>query len=264
MNKKDLHPACSATPVDQKLVAQLVESIRELGQLISIVRVNGKTYDGKHRELACKQLGIPARYVDYTLPEGLSAGATAHALNTIRRHQTARERREAEIVLLKMKPHLSDREIGRATGRSHASVGKTRSTMTAGGQIDQVAGRVGSDGKTYRPKTFVPKDGKGVEIPAPLRPIFADKWLTRRVGIAEQLLRKADAELVELDRWEDESGANLYLPLDKIRESYHQVAHLMRAIKLSEQSAAPFCVCATCTGDGCSKCKQMGWLPFSG
>lgn len=73
-----------------KQQAELVRSIRTLGQLVPIVRYKGTIIDGRKRLVACRELGIEPVVID--LPENGSPAEYAEGFNLIRTHYNASQR----------------------------------------------------------------------------------------------------------------------------------------------------------------------------
>lgn len=108
-SKKNPTPHTSATsealtkllavlPIKPDLVGELALSIAALGLLEPIKRINGAIIDGRHRELACRQVGVQPRYVDISLitqkvpADGDAMAELFVAHNVIRNHLSLGER----------------------------------------------------------------------------------------------------------------------------------------------------------------------------
>ena len=98
----------------------------------------GNVLDGYHRLRICEELGIK------DFPKVIRAGMTeveklthARKLNMARRQLTGDQKRELIRDQLKATPEQSDRQIAKALGVSHATVGSQRRELESIGQIDQ-------------------------------------------------------------------------------------------------------------------------------
>jgi hypothetical protein len=72
-------------PLGDDEFAALVEDIREYGQRVPIVLVDGVLVDGRHRLRACEQLGIEPKVRHLTLAEAVAAAAASALCFTRRR-----------------------------------------------------------------------------------------------------------------------------------------------------------------------------------
>jgi ParB-like chromosome segregation protein Spo0J len=85
MPRIDFHPYCEALPeMEPEEFAELMNDISGSGQLEPIVIFDGKILDGRHRYLACLELGIEPRFKAYDSPD--SPLDYVISLNLKRRH----------------------------------------------------------------------------------------------------------------------------------------------------------------------------------
>ena len=127
----------------------------------------GNVLDGYHRLRICEELGIK------DFPKVIRAGMTeveklthARKLNMARRQLTGDQKRELIRDQLKATPEQSDRQIAKALGVSHATVGSQRRELESIGQIDQ-SSRCTKDGRIYpatRKPPVIQQDDTGLDI----------------------------------------------------------------------------------------------------
>ena len=80
----ELHPFCKLfPPMGPEAYQELVEDIKERGQLAPIIEFEGMILDGRHRWLACQELGVEPYIEEY---EGTDALGYVVSLNLKRRH----------------------------------------------------------------------------------------------------------------------------------------------------------------------------------
>jgi protein gp37/ParB-like chromosome segregation protein Spo0J len=85
MPRIDFHPYCEALPeMEPEEFAELMNDISGSGQLEPIVMFDGKILDGRHRYMACLELGIEPRFRAYDSPD--SPLDYVISLNLKRRH----------------------------------------------------------------------------------------------------------------------------------------------------------------------------------
>jgi hypothetical protein len=122
-----------------------------------IVRVNSRNktevVDGATRLRIVAELaeeGVRVRWHMSFQEDGLKpqeAEAKAYKLNVLRRHLTPEQRREYIAKVLKDKPQRSNRQVAAQTGTDHKTVGAVRVKLEATGEIPQLKGTEGRDGK---------------------------------------------------------------------------------------------------------------------
>jgi hypothetical protein len=82
------------------------------------------------------------------------------SLNVHRRHLTPDQRDEVIAKVLKAKPELSNRQIGKLTKADHHKIAKARHRAEATGEVSPVEKTIGADGKARpatKPKPATPK-----------------------------------------------------------------------------------------------------------
>lgn len=88
----EIHPdANTVRMMDQAEFAALREDIREHGQLVPATICQGKLLDGRNRQRACIELGIPLR-VENAGDSDVDTVAMVYSLNVTRRHLNTAER----------------------------------------------------------------------------------------------------------------------------------------------------------------------------
>jgi ParB-like chromosome segregation protein Spo0J len=132
--------------------AALKASVAAHGVLVPVVRdERGRTIDGRAREKAARELGVP----DY--PVRSVSGLTAErqwemhlALNVQRRQLSGKQKREYIAAALRHAPDLSDRWLGAMCAVDGKTVAAVRRELEARAEIPQVRRFRGKDGKSYR------------------------------------------------------------------------------------------------------------------
>lgn len=88
-------------PMSAEEYAQLIDSIREHGQLEPVVLFEGQILDGRHRYQACQQLGIEPILREYSYEDdGPSPATFSLVKNTHRRHLTTSQRAMVAAAIL--------------------------------------------------------------------------------------------------------------------------------------------------------------------
>lgn len=167
------HPAANVFPmIEGDWMEDLVEDIQANGirEPVSLWRdpASGRTLtlDGRNRFQAAELGGlalmqVPVRWVETDDPFGFVMSA-----NVIRRHLSLRQRREAAAALIALDPTRSDRQIAKATGVSHPTVGKVRREMEESGDAVRVTTRTDTLGRVQP----VPEPSRTYPDPAELQP----------------------------------------------------------------------------------------------
>lgn len=119
--------------------------------------------DGFHRFTAAQNLGLSAVPVEVVAaPADGDLHALAFFSNVAHgRPLSLADRRAFAERILRLEPHLANREIARRSGLSANTVGAIRGQLEESAQIEQTAERVGQGGYVYRPRR---EDG---ELPKP-------------------------------------------------------------------------------------------------
>jgi ParB-like chromosome segregation protein Spo0J len=127
----------------------LKADIAERGVMVAVdVDEFGVILDGHHRARACRELGINDCPV--SVRSGLTGGekrSFARKANVLRRHLTREQVRELIGAQLRETPEWSDRQVAKAIGVDHKTVGSVRFDLRATGEIPQLEKLVGADGK---------------------------------------------------------------------------------------------------------------------
>lgn len=145
------HPTSSLLPMATDAEYQAIkESIATFGSLQRvIVDESGNVIAGRLRKRACAELGVqcPTEVIAVTPDQ---SEQLAFELDFCRKHLSRDDKRNAAELLLKANPRNTDRQIGRACGLDHKTVGRIREDLEEEGELPQVEQRVGGDGKTYK------------------------------------------------------------------------------------------------------------------
>ena len=117
----------------------LKSSIAQFGSVQRvIVDEFGNVIAGRLRRRACKELGVQC-------PTEVISGLTeemkeqlAFELDFCRKQISRGQKRRAAELILRVNPRNTDREIGRACGMDHKTVGRIREELEGRGEIPQV------------------------------------------------------------------------------------------------------------------------------
>ena len=127
---------------------------------ITVYEVKGRYLlaDGFHRHAAAVLLGretIAAEVRTGTMTEALDFVASVNLFHGL--PLTRAERRRAVEVKMRIHHDWSDRRLAEELGVSRELVAKTRRNLVESGQVPNLPGRIGADGKTYS-SAGLPKD----------------------------------------------------------------------------------------------------------
>ena len=114
--------------------------------------------DGFHRHAAAVMLGrktIRAEVLEGSFVEALDFVASVNLFHGL--PLTRAERRRAVEVKMRIHHDWSDRRLAEELGVSRELVAKTRRNLIEAGQVPNLPGRIGADGKTYS-SAGLPKD----------------------------------------------------------------------------------------------------------
>lgn len=195
--------------MDDKDFAALVADIKANGQREPIVIFQGKILDGRHRALACKQLGIEPITKTF---DGDKAAAVllADSLNVHRRHLTREQRRELIVAELKRDPSQSDRAIAEKARVSPTSVGSARAELEATVQIGQSETRIGKNG-VEKPTTKRPR-GVGASKRTQEERVNEIRALAAAGNNIEQIAAAQGIGVQWVSRIMDSAGVKLAIP----------------------------------------------------
>lgn len=140
-------------PLTSEEYAGLKADIEKRGVQVPVIYdEEGFIIEGHNRVAICEELGI----TDF--PKEVKTGLSeqekrdlARALNVQRRQLSRTEKQEAVRDQLRETPEMSDRQIAKALGVDHKTVGAQRESLEGTGEIPQFNETVGADGKT-RPR----------------------------------------------------------------------------------------------------------------
>ncbi len=130
-----------------------LEAVAEAWPPLKVVR-RAEHYlliDGFHRFAAAQNLGLSEIAVEILeAPDDGDLQSLAFALNAAHgRPLTLADRRAFAARLLRSRPELSDREIGRRAGLVQPTVAKVRQELETQAQIAPAETRLGRDGRSY-------------------------------------------------------------------------------------------------------------------
>jgi ParB-like chromosome segregation protein Spo0J len=98
-SSKLLHPSTtllrSCISERPELLQEMIRSIKEVGQQVPIIKINGTVFDGNIRMAACESLGIKPKFVEIdseVVKSRRNAANVYVALNGVRRHLNDGER----------------------------------------------------------------------------------------------------------------------------------------------------------------------------
>lgn len=169
--------------------AELKADIAERGVMIPIeFDEQGNVLDGYHRLQICAELGIK----DY--PKVIRAGMTeaeklthARKLNIARRHLTTAQKQVLIREQLKETPEQSDRQIAKALGVDHKTIGVQRNEMKERGEIPHLETSTGADGKEY------PRIRKPVSV---FNPTKREERAMKKPEVIERMQKDGTSPLV--------------------------------------------------------------------
>ncbi len=150
----------------------LLESIRELGQLVPIlVDANGRIIDGHTRMRACRDLGLEpvTRVLEWVTTDD-QRQSLALVVNFARRQLPASAKRGVALAALLREPSSSNREIAVHAGVSHTLVNQLRRELEDTGALERVSSVVGGDGveRDVSPQRARAQSGTGRASPTGL------------------------------------------------------------------------------------------------
>lgn len=193
-----------------------------------IVDEVGTIISGRLRKRACTELGISCPAITIAGLTSQQKEQLAFELDHCRKNVTVEGKRRLARMLLLQSPATSDRDIGRAAGLDHKTVGKLRRGLEAGGEIPQVELRQGGDGKRYRfPRIVTFSDQEAQRAKVALQELngTAPKKLLH--------LRRAE-QLARLKRASERKAIRSQAPL--LPDDSIQILHSdFRAVQIDEQ-----------------------------
>ena len=141
----DIHPAANALPnMQADEFESLKADIKQHGLKCPVEVLDGQILDGRHRWLACEELGIECLVVDADL-NGQSPPEYVWSLNGERRHITASQLAAVAVELLpELKREAKERQRVRKGNQAGATVEKIPD-LSAGQSRDQAAAIVGAN-----------------------------------------------------------------------------------------------------------------------
>ena len=125
----------AASPdMDEAESRQLVEDIRENGQLVPIVKIGNEVVDGRKRLRACEELGIEPKVIDLS---GQDPEQLSYSLNILRTHYTTGQRAMFAARRANLAPRQKKSDL--AIARSEKPVTQAEAAGEAAVHISDVA-----------------------------------------------------------------------------------------------------------------------------
>lgn len=141
--------------------AALKASIGKFGVIYPAVYDRwGWLLDGRLRRQLAAELGVSCPTVTLGALDPADRRQLALDLDLCRKQSSRKGRRLTAQVLLKRSPSTSNRQIARAVGVDHKTIGNYRQEMESAGEIPHLDIREGEDGKTYRLPKIVAANGQ--------------------------------------------------------------------------------------------------------
>lgn len=141
------HPLSMAFPsMSAEDFASLVEDIRENGQRLPIVVLDGQALDGRHRLRACLQIGLPPVIEQF---KGDDPVAFVLSQNLHRRHLSASQRASAVVACNEWAPLGANQHAGRVGNIAHPQSEESVKAVTNAemAKLAQVGARTIKDAK---------------------------------------------------------------------------------------------------------------------
>jgi hypothetical protein len=170
--KFEFHPLADKFPLmESDELRKLANDIVVNGLMEKITLFEGKILDGRNRYRAC-QLAATVKdkkfkFVRTDFRElrcDVNPVAFVISANIHRRHLTAEQKRDLLATLIKLDPTKSNRQIAEQAKVSHHTVGEVREGLEATGQVAQLDGTTGKDGKKRKTRRKGGPKGKGKAI----------------------------------------------------------------------------------------------------
>ena len=245
--------------VDEAVVDEYAERMAE-GDLFPpiVVIFDGTDYwlaDGFHRLRAAKKrekAEIECRLFDGSQRDAVLVALKANSAHGLRR-SNADKLRAVKIVLADEEwSHKTNRWIANVCGVGHHFVETVRKQVGAEPTSPVSGGlpvaRLGQDGKTYLVRQSAGPRGENLDAveEALATAERFDRCLVRVKRLGDEIERVARGP----------GGTYLTELLEELREHIRLMAHQLAA-------ARPAARCHFCTGKGCDRCGQHGWLSAS-
>ena len=134
-------------PMTEAEFSDLVADIDKHSLRQEIDTWQGMILEGRHRALACQQLGIEPKYHERWFSDDDGARAYVISQNIHRRHLTVEQKRDVIAALLKANPSKSDLTIAKQAMTHHHAVANVRLEEEGRGNISHVEKRTDSKGR---------------------------------------------------------------------------------------------------------------------
>lgn len=230
----EVHPLADLLPrMTDEEFDYLVNGIRENGQRVRIVLYEGKVLDGRHRMLACEQLGIAPLVETYT---GDNPAAHVLALNVQRRHLSPTQRAMLATTFL---PALKEEARARqahgqtAPGRHAERSAPNGAERLPGRAAEEAAQIVGVAGRT------VERAARILEHAPDLAEQVRDGHLS--IGAADKEVTRRQVEQDEAPPLNARGALKVGPSIDTGKGQVQAAAHLRR-LKNVEATLAGWCM----------------------
>lgn len=257
-DKPQFHPLADKFDWMSKTEADsLVESIKDVGQLVPIQRYRGKILDGRHRYMACQKAGIKPVIND--LPDDVDPLKIVKALNLRRRQLT-----ESQLAIIASRlaqpdgnPPTGGTTVEKAAGavgvstRSVERANRVRRTASREQVKDVEEGRASLREVESKTKPKEKLDHTGYPIPEKVQ----EDW-ERALETGKRLAARCSDLKCEVDNGLTESDV-IFAEVNN-----GTVADLLNAFRVLNL-IKPYAVCPKCQGRNrkdCTCCKARGFV----
>ena len=235
MNNYPHHEAaCNDPMLEGDEYEQFKEDIKVNGQRVPIPVQNGFLIDGRNRQKACIELGIPAIYEEV---EG-DPYELNRSYNDHRRHLT-KEQRNAKIFRLRAEGK-STRQIAEEVGVSKTEVNRTINSTVPNGTVGQPTEVIGKDGKKRKAKasktTTHYTETQLDEVTELLRQGKGEAEIAKEIGATRFQVRNRMANIAKVKAKEEAEALPAQCEEAKQELSLTAQQKLDKAIALFEQT----------------------------
>lgn len=227
---------------------QLVENIRVNGfdSTYPVVLFDGFIIDGRHRYLACQELGINPVFTEWR-PIGNDTPAKFVMRSNVRRHLTTTQRAALAVALGE---GTSVAEIAEIANVSERTISKVRKVAKERPELldDMVSGEITVEAAIHAVDEEAPFDDAPIEIhddvDTALRSEEAFKAINKQILAIEKQIEQLAASKIG----------------SKVR--MNQIATDMKNVRDAIRWAIPYqrCPYRTCKTTGCKACNGEGWV----
>lgn len=279
------HPFADIFPmIGAKELKELAADIKKNALNFPIMTYEGKILDGRNRLKACGIVGVRPYFVEF---QGTREAALAYvwSQNGTRRHLTTSQRAMSAAAIAKQakeiakkaeEPPITQKDAAKTLGVSRRSAQYATEVLEDGTEEEIEAVKSGKEKVTptaekirkrkkletkQTTKDEELKDDAGVEIPTRLRDLFGDPWLKELINNADKWIMQIGAKAIPNNL---KSKSKPYAAFLKAGDAMHSLAAAVDALAVFRELLAaglPHCVCPSCHGKKCDKCRNAGWVP---